>query len=83
MLAQQDKNLNELQAQDIRERNISSKGPLSDATLSHDESTETAEKRQGVVAQERKPDDHGFRRIVRNFTPSCASLFSTVARAVC
>ncbi|KAL9625239.1 MAG: hypothetical protein Q9160_000641 [Pyrenula sp. 1 TL-2023] len=82
MLAREDDSADQSRAQDIRERNISFKGPLSDSTLSHEESNDAAEKRQDAVAHRPKNDDRGFRRIIRNFTPSYAAPMSAYTLAI-
>ena len=49
---------------------IKSEEHVSDATLSNQKESTAKEETKSDLAPEYDPEDHGYRRIIRNFTPS-------------
>lgn len=59
----------ESQARLVEQQSTSSKGLVPDKSTNPEQVFVAAEQKQDVV-QNYDPDDRGFRRIIRNFTPS-------------
>lgn len=61
------------QAQLVQRRTAESKVHEPDSTVDHEKSSNSADNQHRADIQY-DPEDHGFRRIIRNFTPSCVVL---------
>jgi hypothetical protein len=61
------------EARPVEQPMVSPERLVSNSSVSHEAGTRDVERTQDVVSG-RDSDDHGFRRIIRNFTPSYAFL---------
>lgn len=69
------------EARPVEQRRTSPERLVSNSSGSHEAGTKDVEKPQDMVSG-RNPDDHGFRRIILNFTPSYAFLRPVVSLTV-
>lgn len=65
----------------VDQQGAGSEGHISDLTVSPVKETVNAEQTQNVAQEYEDPDDRGFRRIIRNFTPSYVHLYLGVLLA--